>query len=445
MSSSKVGSTDATVHGSDVELEKAQARTLSPPNEPQAKPDMPPEEGTAGWLCAAGCTIGLFCTFGFLNAVGVFQTTYQATMLSTYTPSTISWIFTIQLSLMWILGPIFGRFVDTYGPPPVLVPCSILCVFSLCMLSLSDQYYQIFLSQGLGFGLGAGGIFTTTIVVGGQWFVKRRGLALGIITCGSSLGGVIFPFFVDLVIADVGFAGAMRYTALFIGILLAVACFLIKARLPKKEWNPNLKWFDFSLLINKSFGLYTLGAFLVMWGLWAPFDYISSYALSTGGFTPSLAIYLISIINATSVPGRIIPGYLGDKLGYFNVMTVVSVLTGISVFCLWIPFNNHPSHAGVILFALVFGFVSGAYVSMMMPCAAKSGSLETLGQRFGTFQSIIAFAALTGLPIQGVILTAQNGSYLGLQIFSGVSMVLGGLVIGVARSFIASEHGSARV
>lgn len=78
-------------------------------------------------------------------------------------------------------------------------------------------------------------------------------------------GGVIFPFFVDLVIADVGFASAMRYTALLIGILLAAACLLIKARLPKKKWNPNLRWFDFALLINKSFGLYTMGAFLVMY------------------------------------------------------------------------------------------------------------------------------------------------------------------------------------
>ena len=230
------------------------------------------------------------------RSIGVFQTTYEQTFLKAYTASNISWIFTVQLSLMWIGGPFFGRITDSYGPTPILVPCSVLCVFSLCMLSLSSKYYQIFLSQGLGFGLGAGGIFTTCFVVAGQWFVKRRGLAVGIVTCGSSLGGVVFPFLVNRVIEEVGFAGAMRYTALFIGILLSVACVLVKARLPRKKWNPDLRWFDLKMLMNRSFGLYTLGAFLVMWGLWAPFDYISTFALSAG-FTPALSIYLISIIK----------------------------------------------------------------------------------------------------------------------------------------------------
>lgn len=74
----------------------------------------------------------------------------------------------------------------------------------------------------------------------------------------------MFPFFVLRTIEDVGFAGAMRYTALFIGILLAGACVLVKSRLSHKKWNKDLKWFDFRLLTDKAFGLYTLGAFLVM-------------------------------------------------------------------------------------------------------------------------------------------------------------------------------------
>ena len=184
--------------------------------------------------------------------------------MSNYTPSEIAWIFAVQLALLWAPGPLFGCLVDTYGPAPVFYPGAFLCIFSLCMTSLATEFYQIFLAQGLAFGIGAGAVFTASTVCVGQWFVRRRGLAIGIVTTGSSLGGVIYPVFLYKVIQDVGFAGALRYTALLMGILLAASFFMIQAWLPRGKWDSNTKWFDPTLFKDKQFALYTVGTWLVM-------------------------------------------------------------------------------------------------------------------------------------------------------------------------------------
>lgn len=82
------------------------------------------------------------------------------------------------------------------------------------------------------------------------------------------------------------------------------------------------------------------------------------------------------------------------------MLSACALLTGASILALWLPFSYHPasSHAGIIVFTLVYGFVSGAFVCLLMPCAAKSGSLDTLGQRFGTFQMVVALRSVALPP-----------------------------------------------
>lgn len=199
-----------------------------------------------------------------MHSIGVFQTFYEQSTLHDYSPSDISWIFAVQLALMWAPGPLYGRVVDTYGAAPVLYPGAFLCVLGLCMTSLATEYYQIFLARGLCFGIGSGAVFSVSFVCVGQWFVRRRGLGIGVARTGSSLGRVIFPLFLDRVVKAVGFYGAVRYTALFIGILLVVACCMVRSRLPRRKWNRDTPWFDVTLFKEKQFDFYVVGSYLVM-------------------------------------------------------------------------------------------------------------------------------------------------------------------------------------
>ena len=63
----------------------------------------------------------------------------------------------------------------------------------LFMLSLAhpSKYYQLFLSQGVGMGLGAGFVFTPAMAIQAHYFRKKRPLAMGIVVSGASLRSLI--------------------------------------------------------------------------------------------------------------------------------------------------------------------------------------------------------------------------------------------------------------
>jgi MFS family permease len=63
-----------------------------------------------------------------------------------------------------------------------------LVVFGIMMLSLSTTYWQVFLSQGLCMGLGAGLLYIPSLALVGIWFDKKRALALGIVMSGIAVG-----------------------------------------------------------------------------------------------------------------------------------------------------------------------------------------------------------------------------------------------------------------
>lgn len=80
---------------------------------------------------------------GVLTTFGAFQEFYQTELLPEQSPSVISWIGSIQATLIPLVGIFSGPLVDSGYLRPLIISGSFLTVFGLMMTSLSSDYYQV--------------------------------------------------------------------------------------------------------------------------------------------------------------------------------------------------------------------------------------------------------------------------------------------------------------
>jgi nitrate/nitrite transporter NarK len=113
----------------------------------------------------------------------------------------------------------------------------------------------------------------------------------------------------------------MRIAAFLILALMIFANLTVKSRIPPfpKPWNIK----EFVLPLREvTFDFVSFGSFLFFMGMFLPINYIILEA-TYYGMSPSLAQYLVSILNAASLFGRTIPGYIADKIGRYNMMVIM--------------------------------------------------------------------------------------------------------------------------
>jgi MFS family permease len=127
-------------------------------------------------------------------------------------------------------------------------------------------------------------------------------------------------------------------------------------------------------------------------------------------------------LTATRCFGRILPAYLADKMGTFNVMISFAAFSGIVSLALWLPAH---SNAPIIVFACLYGFASGCILSIIPAMVAQISDIRQLGVRNGSLYVLSSIGVLVGSPIAGAIVNHQNGQFSGLMIFCGVMLLVG--------------------
>ncbi|KAI9162723.1 MFS general substrate transporter [Paramyrothecium foliicola] len=402
-----------------------------------ASDNEPPDGGATAWLVILGAWCASFCAYGWINTVGTFQVYYETGPLRNYSSSEISWIPSLQIFFMSFLGPIIGRIYDKYGLRLLVGVGSLMHVFGLMMASLSTEYYQFLLSQGVCSAIGVAAVFMCAITTISEWFTKRRGLAFGVMATGASVGGVVFPIMISNMIRTVGYGWAMRTAAFIILALLIVTNLTLRSRRSRVQ----IKLPKGSLLRpfrEPTFVVLLAGLFLVPFGLYVPITYIPTVAMGDG-MSNEMAQNLVAIYNASSLFGRLGSGYISDKLGKFNSFVVSCSVAGTLILALWIPASGT---AATVTFVVLFGLFSGAYISLMAALVAQISPLEELGYRNGLTFFGSAIGGLITSPIAGAILEGP-GSWNGLKIFAGVMMLnqyMNGVLRTLSTKYILQFH-----
>lgn len=101
-----------------------------------------------------------------------------------------------------------------------------------------------------------------------------------------------------------------------------------------------------------------------------------------------MAFYVLAVMNAGSVFGRILPSFLADIFGRFNMIIPCAFCAGLSVLVVW-PFSK--TLCIMMLFAVIYGFFSGAFNALIIPCIAQISQPEQIGTRMGMLYSLLSF------------------------------------------------------
>ncbi|KAL5593830.1 hypothetical protein FOBRF1_012932 [Fusarium oxysporum] len=394
-------------------------------------PNWPIDGGHRAWLSTFGAWWAMFITFGWVNSLGVFQSYYEQTLLPDYSTSSIASIASVQQCLTYSMGIFLGKVFDNYGPRWLLVVGGLAQVFGLMMTSISTEYYQVFLSQAICSALGASAVMYGTVGALATWWKSRRATAYGIAISGSSIGGVIFPIMVNRLMPRVGFGWTMRIVAFIIllGALFSMAT--IRSNRAHVPTAFNIRSY-ITPCKDVRFALLCLALTLFGFGLFLPFNFIPLEGQSIG-MSWDLSIYSIVILNAVSVFGRILPGFLADKFGRFNMMVICTTMSAILTLAVWLPGK---SNAALLCYSAFFGFFSGCYISLTPALVVEVSPPSDIGHRTGILYFCISIGVLAGSPIAGALVEAKDGDYTYLKVFSGVTMLGGAISIAVLCLYI---------
>lgn len=392
-----------------------------------------------GWVVVAVATLSLVVSNGLsIGGIPVFYKSIREDFVTSgavaadRAESFIAFGASLTFLFSGLISPLAGWLIQRFPLKNLmLVGCAILGS-GLLLHANANTVIAVYLARILmGVSLGFVGVLPCVVLVS-NWFVRRRGTALGVLLTGTSVGGVIIPPVATPLIERFGWRTAMILLSLIIWLILApLVAFFVKT---KPEDSASYSDGKGSSLVEKEgltfaealktpvFWIFAFGAALIFYPIFVTSQQLILQAARIG-FTAWQSTFVLSGLFAVSVAGKFLFGYLSDR---FQPVRVVLICTTVMFASTFLLLDLNPTTA--VLFLVPFGLGYGGAFVLIQRLAADFFGQRDYPKILGAITIGDTLGAVLGGLVTGWLADKYSGDYTvgfyGVMIATGIAMIL---------------------
>ena len=340
--------------------------------------------------------------------------------------------FSFGFVVSGIMSPTIGRMMDRFGPRAVMELGTLLMAAGFLLAPLTSEPWHLYLSIGVLVGGGS-----VCLGYSGQslylpnWFVRKRGLAIGLAFSGVGLGSVTLLPWVQTTIQGAGWREACWTLGILILAVLAPINLLLRKRpedmglLPDGDAAPaasspvsrsnivdpawsSIDWTLARAIRSTRFWWLALGYFSALYAWYAVQVHQTKY-LQEIGFTANRSAWALGLVSLFGVVGQISLGHLSDRIGREWVWAISNLGFAICFLAL-IALGHDPSVFWLYLMVAAQGGLGYGLTSVMGAIVAEIFQGRHFGAIFGTVMLAALAGGAAGPWLTGALHDAQ-GNY----------------------------------
>ena len=322
-----------------------------------------------------------------------------------------------------VVGPLFGFaagwIVDRFGPRRLMMAGIVMAggaLIGLGATSLAGAFYFFYFFNALGYV--CGGPLPCQVLVS-RWFDKTRGKVMGIAYLGIGVGGAIVPLLAAWMTAHVGWRLSLQLLGGLVVLVSFPLAYFVRedpaedARLtPSRARNnparlqPSVSVAE--ILRTPAFYLLAIGSMCSIAAVGGTNQHLKLFLSLDRGYSQADAAGIISLVLTISIVGRLLMGWLADRLPRKHVMLLIYVLVAAAIPLLLI--RAAPGAAPMYLFAAVFGLGLGGEYLIIPLMAGELFGIGVLGRVMGIVLTADGVAEATAPMLVGYM-RDRTGSY----------------------------------